>query len=243
MRDAALLAREQGGDAAHTTWPERRVISPYSLATFGLSPRPIRRRAGAGPGPDVLEPCPHWRQAWTGPTNQPFCRTRTGVAHCPCSNCRLASGIARCAACATQACRGLGVDGSASIDAGNLVAEVTDGDAVAAGWPGPAGPMSPRRRRLRIAHARRGRGAGRGAEIGQLVPGYAPRYRGWDVFGRRGAGKSGTPRPFCWPDPTRVRDLFVRGCAMWWPKWADHDAGPARGLRDQRVLHEALATR
>jgi len=53
-----------------------------------------------------------------------FGRTGTGVAHCPCSNMRLASGIPpitrmRCEGVPV----GLGVDGSASNDGGSMIAE------------------------------------------------------------------------------------------------------------------------
>src|SRR5260370_24745837 len=50
--------------------------------------------------------------------------TRTGVAHCPTSNMRLASGIAPLRALQAAGARvGLGVDGSASNDGSHLVAE------------------------------------------------------------------------------------------------------------------------
>jgi 8-oxoguanine deaminase len=53
-----------------------------------------------------------------------FGRTGTGVAHCPCSNMRLASGIAPVRRMrAERVPVGLGVDGSASSDAGNLLGE------------------------------------------------------------------------------------------------------------------------
>jgi 8-oxoguanine deaminase len=53
-----------------------------------------------------------------------FGRTGTGVAHCPCSNMRLASGIAPVRRMrAERVAVGLGVDGSASADAGHLLAE------------------------------------------------------------------------------------------------------------------------
>lgn len=51
-------------------------------------------------------------------------KTGTGVAHCPCSNCRLGSGIARVVDMRARGVRvGLGVDGSASNDGNNLLAE------------------------------------------------------------------------------------------------------------------------
>jgi cytosine/adenosine deaminase-related metal-dependent hydrolase len=137
-----------------------------------------------------------------------FARSQTGVAHCPCSNCRLGSGIAPIRAmCDAGVKVGLGVDGSASNDAGNLVAEARQAmllQRVARG----ADAMSARAA-LRLA-TRGGAEVLNRPDLGQIAPGYRADLAIWDVSGIDSAG-SWDPAALLLAGPTRVRDLFVEG--------------------------------
>ncbi|MDP5347695.1 MAG: 8-oxoguanine deaminase, partial [Paracoccaceae bacterium] len=119
MRDAALLARDKGV-MLHTHLAENDEDVAYSLAQFGCRPGQYAEDLG-WTGPDV------WHAHCVkldGREIDLFARTRTGVAHCPCSNCRLGSGVAPVRAMRDAGVPvGLGVDGSASNDSGNLMLE------------------------------------------------------------------------------------------------------------------------
>ncbi|MCI5087313.1 MAG: 8-oxoguanine deaminase, partial [Rhodovulum sp.] len=119
MRDAAILARDKGV-RLHTHLAENDEDVAYSLATFGCLPGEYARDLG-WTGDDVWHA--HCVKLNADEIDL-FARSGTGVAHCPCSNCRLGSGIAPVRAMRDAGVPvGLGVDGSASNDAGNLIAE------------------------------------------------------------------------------------------------------------------------
>jgi len=119
MRDAALLARDKGV-MLHTHLAENDEDVAYSLEKFGCRPGQYAEELG-WIGDDVWHA--HCVKLNTGEIDL-FARSGTGVAHCPCSNCRLGSGIAPVRAMLDAGVKvGLGVDGSASNDAADLLSE------------------------------------------------------------------------------------------------------------------------
>jgi cytosine/adenosine deaminase-related metal-dependent hydrolase len=119
MRESAGMARGYGVHL-HTHLGETRDEERYCRDTFGRSPVELAEELG-WTGPDV------WHAHMVHPSEAEvgrLGRTRTGVAHCPSSNMRLASGIAPIGALRRAGARvGLGVDGSASNDGSHLLAE------------------------------------------------------------------------------------------------------------------------
>ena len=118
-KQTALLAREYHV-CMHTHLAESDNDVAYSIANFGMTPAEYAESLG-WVGQDV------WHAHCVKLDNHGidlFSRTKTGVAHCPCSNMRLASGIAPIKKMLNAHVPvGLGVDGSASNDCGNLLGE------------------------------------------------------------------------------------------------------------------------
>ncbi len=203
MRDAAILAREKGV-MQHTHLAENDEDISYSEEKFGCRPGQYAEELG-WTGDDV------WHAHCVkldGIEIDLFARSGTGVAHCPCSNCRLGSGIAPIRAMRDAGVKvALGVDGSASNDIGNLVAEARQAmllQRVASG----ADAMSPREA-LEIATRGGAEVLGR-PECGQIAIGCRADIAIWDVSGVEAAG-SWDPAALLLAGPNRVRDLFVEG--------------------------------
>ncbi len=203
MRDAALLARDKGV-RLHTHLAENEEDIAYSLSQFGCRPGQYAEELG-WTGDDVWHA--HCVKLDAGEIAL-FARSGTGVAHCPCSNCRLGSGIAPVRAMRDAGVRvGLGVDGSASNDAGSLVAEARMAmllQRVARG----ADAMSVREA-LWIATRGGAEVLGRD-DIGQVAPGFRADLAIWDMAGIEAAG-SWDRAALLLAGPGRVRDLFVEG--------------------------------
>ncbi len=124
MRESAALARSFGATMnvhLHTHLAETKDEEEFCLARFGYRPGDYAEVLG-WTGDDVWHAhCVHLNQREV----ERFARTHTGVAHCPTSNMRLASGIAPVRAMrAAGVPVGLGVDGSASNDGSHLLNEV-----------------------------------------------------------------------------------------------------------------------
>ena len=203
MRDAAILARDKGV-MLHTHLAENDEDIAYSLEKFGCRPGQYAEDLG-WTGDDV------WHAHCVkldGEEIGLFARSRTGVAHCPCSNCRLGSGIAPLRPMRDAGVKvGLGVDGSASNDSGNLMAEARQAmllQRVARG----ADAMSAREA-LEIATRGGAEVLGR-SDCGQLALGKRADIAIWDVRGVESAG-SWDPAALLLAGPQKVRNLLVEG--------------------------------
>jgi cytosine/adenosine deaminase-related metal-dependent hydrolase len=119
MRMSAELARAHGV-RLHTHLAENEHDLAYSREKFGCTPTQYAQDLG-WLGPDV------WHAHCVKLDEEGislFAASKTGVAHCPCSNMRLASGIAPIRRMLDAGVPvGLGVDGSASNDAAHMVNE------------------------------------------------------------------------------------------------------------------------
>lgn len=120
MRQSALLARSLGV-RLHTHLAETKDEEAFVLQKTGMRPLAYMQSLG-WTGPDV------WFAHgihFTTQELQTLAQTGTGVAHCPASNMKLASGVARIPEMlALDVPVGLAVDGSASNDGSNLMEEM-----------------------------------------------------------------------------------------------------------------------
>ncbi|MEP9401291.1 8-oxoguanine deaminase [Sphingomonas sp. VNH70] len=207
MRDAALLARDKGV-MLHTHLAEDDDDVAFSLERFGCRPGVYAERLG-WTGPDVwMAHC----VKLDADEIALFAATGTGVAHCPCSNCRLGSGIApvpRMLGAGVPL--GLGVDGSASNDSGHLLQEARQAMLLQR-VVGGAGALAPRAA-LRLATRGGAEMLGR-HDCGALVVGRRADLAVWDAQTPANTGAWDAVAGLILCPPAGVRDLFVEGRAV-----------------------------
>ncbi len=231
MRDAALLARDKGV-YLHTHLAENDEDVAYSLEKFGCRPGQYAEDLG-WTGPDVW----HAHCVKLDAEEQTlFAQTKTGIAHCPCSNCRLGSGIAPIRQMRDRGVPvGLGVDGSASNDAGNLIFEARQAMLLQRVSKG-ADAMSAREA-LEIATRGGADILGR-PECGRIAIGKRADIAIWDANCLENAG-SWDPAALLLAGPTKVKHLIVDGrmivedgqlLSVDLPRLIDHQRKLAEGL-------------
>jgi 8-oxoguanine deaminase len=201
MRESASLARSLGV-SLHTHLAENDNDVAYSREKFGMTPAEYAEDLG-WVGPDVWHAhCVKLDDAGI----DLFARTGTGVAHCPCSNMRLGSGTAPVRRMiAKRVAVGLGVDGSASNDSGNMLGEARQAMLLQRVGLGPSAMTA--RQALELATLGGARVLGRD-DIGALAPGMAADFAAFDLRGVGMAGALHDPVAaliFCAPE----RSTFV----------------------------------
>ncbi|MCP5072636.1 MAG: 8-oxoguanine deaminase [Rhodobacteraceae bacterium] len=207
MRDSALLARDKGV-MLHTHLAENDEDISYSLEKFGCRPGQYAEDLG-WTGYDVWHA--HCVKLDSAEIDL-FARSGTGVAHCPCSNCRLGSGIAPVRQMRDAGVKvALGVDGSASNDAGHLMDEARHALLLQRVKNG-ADAMSAREV-LEIATLGGAQVLGR-PDCGSLEVGKRADIAVWDMGRIAAAGSWDPVAALVLTGPHNVRDLFVEGRAV-----------------------------
>jgi 8-oxoguanine deaminase len=190
MRKTAALARRHKGVRLHTHLAETIDENRFCEDLFGMRPLPYLQSLG-WTGDDV------WFAHMVHPSGDEIAmlaETLSGVCHCPSSNMILASGIAPVREMYDRGVRiGLGVDGSASNDANQLLGEARQAMLLQrVGWPGFESRADRFSAREALELATRGGAAVLGRDdIGSLEPGKAADLVAYRVDGIQHAGAGG----------------------------------------------------
>ncbi len=222
MADSAELAR-RFDLGLHTHLAETLEEDAYCREAHGLSPAEYLAELGWLDDDVWCAHCVHLSDADLGR----FGAAGTGVAHCPTSNLRLGAGVAPVRKMLDAGLRvGLGVDGSASNERGDLSFEIKQALLVARGLGGAAAMTA--REALRLA-TRGGAGVlGRG-DLGSIEPGKCADLAVWRTDALELAGAADPVAGLVFSAPHRVDRLYVGGEEV---------------VRDGRLVHadeEAIA--
>ncbi len=204
MRDAAMMAVDKGV-MLHTHLAENDEDIAYSLENFGCRPGEYAERLGW-----VGEHVWHAHCVKLNASEiDLFARSKTGVAHCPCSNCRLGSGIAPVRAMRDAGVKvGLGVDGSASSDAAHLLSEARQTMLLQRVHNGADAMRA--REALEIATLG-GASVLNRTDLGSIEVGKRADIAVWDMTGLAAAGTWDPVAALILNGPFNVRDLLVEG--------------------------------
>jgi cytosine/adenosine deaminase-related metal-dependent hydrolase len=234
MRDSAQLARRLGL-RLHTHLAETVEEEQFAQEKFGCTPVEYVEELG-WLAEDVW--CAHCVHLSSDDVAK-FGRQDVGVAHCPSSNMRLGAGIAPVRELLDAGARvGLGVDGSASNERGDLFLEVKQAAYVARARGGPKAMTV--RDALRLGT--RGGAAVLGRDdVGQLAPGKRADFAVWRTDGLELGGASDPVAGLVFAGPHRVDRLYVGG------EEVVHDGHLVRGdeteiAREQRRQAERFAS-
>jgi cytosine/adenosine deaminase-related metal-dependent hydrolase len=204
MRESAELARRLGL-RLHTHLAETVEEEEFARQRFGLTPVQYVEELG-WLLPDVwLAHCVHLSAEEVAN----FGRRGVGVAHCPSSNMRLGAGIAPVRELLDAGVRvGLGVDGSASNERGDLFLEVKQALLVARARGGPKALTA--RDALRLGTRGGASVLGRD-DLGELSPGKRADFAVWRTDVLELGGAADPVAGLVFSGPHRVDRLYVGG--------------------------------
>jgi len=204
MRESAELARRLDL-TLHTHLAETVEEEAYCQELYGCRPVEYLERLGWLDGDVWCAHCVHLDRSDVAR----FGETGTGVAHCPSSNLRLGAGVAPVRELLAAGVRvGLGVDGSASNERGDLFLEVKQALLVARGRGGPEALTA--REALRLG-TRGGAEVLKRDDVGSLEPGKYADLAVWRLDGLELAGADDPVAGLVFSGPHRVDRLVVSG--------------------------------
>jgi cytosine/adenosine deaminase-related metal-dependent hydrolase len=230
MMESAVLARRLGL-RLHTHLAETVEEEEYCQGIFGCRPLEYLEQVGWLEGDVWCAHCVHLSQADVVRVGS----ADMGVAHCPSSNMRLGAGIAPVQEMLENDVPvGLGVDGAASNERGDLLLEAKQALLVARARGGPAAMTA--REALRLAT--RGGAAVLGRQdIGTLEPGKCADLAVWSTAGLEFGGADDLVAGLVLSAPHRVYSLYVGG------EKVVHEGRLARADEHEIIYEHALQAR
>jgi cytosine/adenosine deaminase-related metal-dependent hydrolase len=207
MEESAELARRLGLPM-HTHLAETVEEEAYCRELYDTTPVGYLDRLGWLAEDVWCAHCVHVSE----PDIALFSRTGTGVAHCPTSNLRLGAGVAPVRELMDARVRvGLGVDGSASNERGDLCYEMKQALLVARGRGGPEAMTA--REAMRLATRGGASLLGRD-DLGSLEPGKCADFSVWDLDRLELSGVSDPVACLVLAAPHRPEQVYVGGGAV-----------------------------